>query len=449
MKCLYCNAPLERYDYCDNCGHDISFQKQLERISNSYYNSGLDKAGVRDLSGAKEDLRLALLYDKENTDARNLLGLIEYETGEIVAALTEWVVSVNLSKSNNLAKYYIDLVQESPNQLNEMNLTIQKYNQGLAYCVTGQEDMAEIQLKKVLHSNPKYIRAYQLLILLYIKKEEYEKARRLLKKALKIDRCDSTLLRYMEEIDEVTGVKTELDSLSNFLKLGKEEKKDHKTSENLHYRESSGLSTFFNIVLGLVVGLAVIGLLVLPQVKQNVAKDYQKEIQASKEALASAKRETEKVKEDIAKEMEAPKEEPKATPTEMYVNLLKAQTIYADETREEEVKTLMAGIDEALLSEEGKIIYQSIKKTIDSKVFELYYQAGTVAYAQQNYDEAINQLLQAVEADPQSYDALTYLAHSYWYKQDYKLSNQWFKTIQERFPERAGEVSGYLVDGVE
>ena len=56
----------------------------------------MEKAGVRDLSGAIESLKISLRFNKLNIDARNLLGLIYYEMGEVVTALTEWVISKNL-----------------------------------------------------------------------------------------------------------------------------------------------------------------------------------------------------------------------------------------------------------------------------------------------------------------------------------------------------------------
>ena len=46
-------------------------------LSNYYYNDGLAKAGVRDLSGAIESLKNSLYYNKKNIIARNLLGLID------------------------------------------------------------------------------------------------------------------------------------------------------------------------------------------------------------------------------------------------------------------------------------------------------------------------------------------------------------------------------------
>ena len=70
--------------------------KKLESLSNRYYNEGLEKAGIRDMTGAVQSLQLSLKLNKNNIDARNLLGLIYYETGEVVPALSEWVISKNL-----------------------------------------------------------------------------------------------------------------------------------------------------------------------------------------------------------------------------------------------------------------------------------------------------------------------------------------------------------------
>ena len=52
--------------------------------SNEYYNDALAKASVRDLSGAIESLKTSLKFNKLNIDARNLLGLIYFEMGEVV-----------------------------------------------------------------------------------------------------------------------------------------------------------------------------------------------------------------------------------------------------------------------------------------------------------------------------------------------------------------------------
>ena len=78
--------------------------KKNRQIANAYYNLGLTKARQRDLSGAVHALKKSLQFDKFQTDARNLLGLIYNEIGEVGAALTQWIISLNLQEEHNLAE---------------------------------------------------------------------------------------------------------------------------------------------------------------------------------------------------------------------------------------------------------------------------------------------------------------------------------------------------------
>ncbi|MFW5675645.1 MAG: hypothetical protein ACOCNL_05105, partial [Acetivibrio ethanolgignens] len=75
----------------------------IRKASNMYYNSGLEKAKVRDLSGAVDALKKSLKLNKMNTRARNLLGLVYYEMGEVVNALSEWVISKHFEEDNEMA----------------------------------------------------------------------------------------------------------------------------------------------------------------------------------------------------------------------------------------------------------------------------------------------------------------------------------------------------------
>lgn len=93
------------------------------------------------------------MYDKRNIRARNLLGLVYFETGEVVSALSEWVISKNLQPSRNLASEYINKLQANSNKLEAINETIRKYNDALNLCREGHEDMAAIRLKKILIQN--------------------------------------------------------------------------------------------------------------------------------------------------------------------------------------------------------------------------------------------------------------------------------------------------------
>lgn len=130
MNCMNCGAFLTDMDldYCPNCGYNVLIQKKVDYLSKIFYNQGLEKASIRDLSGAIACLKQSLMYDKRNIRARNLLGLVYFETGEVVSALSEWVISKNLQPTRNLASEYINKLQANPNKLAAINETIKKYN---------------------------------------------------------------------------------------------------------------------------------------------------------------------------------------------------------------------------------------------------------------------------------------------------------------------------------
>ncbi len=156
-------------------------------------------------------MKRSLKFNKLNIPARNLLGLVYFETGEAVAALSEWIISKNIMPEQNVAAEYIQKLQAEPAKLDMINQTIKKYNTALKCCKEGNEDVAAIQLKKILSQNPKLIKGYHLLALIYLKREEYEKARKILKKAIRIDKTNSTSLRFLKEVDEQTGTVTSLE----------------------------------------------------------------------------------------------------------------------------------------------------------------------------------------------------------------------------------------------
>ena len=65
----------------------MDYSVTLNRIAYVYYNLGLERAKLKDLSGAAELLKKSLHFSKYQTNARNLLGLIYYEMGETADAL--------------------------------------------------------------------------------------------------------------------------------------------------------------------------------------------------------------------------------------------------------------------------------------------------------------------------------------------------------------------------
>ena len=296
MNCMNCGAFLvdKDLDYCPKCGCNVLIQKKVDYLSRQYYNQGLEKASVRDLSGAINCLKQSLMYNKHNIQARNLLGLVYFETGEIVAALSEWVISKNLQSSRNLASEYINKLQANSNKLEAINETIRKYNDALNLCREGHEDMAAIRLKKILTQNSKLIKGYHLLALVQMKEGEYNKARRTLRRAAKIDKTNTTTLRFLSEIDEQTGVSTRLDrqKKSRFGNKNSEEKDIGSISKDMviptaPYKEKSRVSLFFTLVAGFAAGLLAFYLLAVPAIQQGIYREANQQIVKYSDAVSS------------------------------------------------------------------------------------------------------------------------------------------------------------------
>ncbi|MCM1038353.1 MAG: tetratricopeptide repeat protein [Ruminococcus sp.] len=430
MKCYNCGCDLSGHDYCTGCGADVSLYKKIIYISNRFYNEGLEKAGVRDLSGAIASLRQSLKFDKNNVEARNLLGLVYFETGEVVAALSEWVISKNLRPKKNVADDYIDMIQTNPSRLDTINQTIKKYNQALTYCHQDSLDLAIIQLKKVLSLNPKFIRAHQLLALLYINSEEWEKAKRELAKCEHIDTNNTTTLRYMKEVDEMLlpeeGVKTG-GKKKNKNDIVKYQSGNETIIQPVNIKEGKGIGSLLNLGIGFLIGIAFAMGLILPARIQNSNAGINDNLRAVSEQLDAKSAtidELEQQVNELQTENAALQQDIEAYSNndgslESYDILLNAANAYL--TDPEDVIAVAEGLEEidALTEEEVENseafdkVYNTLLALIGPTVATSYYDAGNEAYMQENYQEAIPSLERAYQYDATNVRALYRLANSY------------------------------------
>ena len=374
MNCMNCGAFLTDMDldYCPNCGYNVLIQKKVDYLSKIFYNQGLEKASIRDLSGAIACLKQSLMYDKRNIRARNLLGLVYFETGEVVSALSEWVISKNLQPTRNLASEYINKLQANPNKLAAINETIKKYNHALMLCREGHEDMAAIQLRKILTQNSKLIKGYHLLVLIQMKNGEWNKARRILKKAARIDKTNTTTLRFLREVDEQTGVTTRLEKKKKGLfRSGTKENPDtdilgsERVAQPTVYREHSKVSVFFILMAGIAAGAVAFWLLAVPAIRQGIYQEANQQIVQYSESLASQGAELTKAQgeakesgdtvESVTQELTT-----EQTKSESYQALLQAYTYYQQQNLDEAaVEIQKVHVD--VLTDSMKSVYTTIR----------------------------------------------------------------------------------------
>ena len=374
MNCMNCGAFLTDMDldYCPNCGYNVLIQKKVDYLSKIFYNQGLEKASIRDLSGAIACLKQSLMYDKRNIRARNLLGLVYFETGEVVSALSEWVISKNLQPTRNLASEYINKLQANPNKLAAINETIKKYNHALMLCREGHEDMAAIQLRKILTQNSKLIKGYHLLALIQMKNGEWNKARRILKKAARIDKTNTTTLRFLREVDEQTGVTTRLEKKKKGLfRSGTKENPDtdilgsERVAQPTVYREHSKVSVFFILMAGIAAGAVAFWLLAVPAIRQGIYQEANQQIVQYSESLASQGAELTKAQGEAKEsgdtvESVTQKLTTEHTKSESYQALLQAYTYYQQQNLDEAaVEIQKVHVD--VLTDSMKSVYTTIR----------------------------------------------------------------------------------------
>ena len=468
MICYNCGCALSEHNFCTNCGVDVSIYKKVLKISNNFYNEGLEKAAVRDLTGAIQSLRQSLKFNKNNVEARNLLGLVYFETGEVVAALSEWVISKNLRPKKNIADDYIDMVQSNPTRLDTINKTIKKYNQALLYCHQESKDLAIIQLKKVLSLNPRYIRAHQLLALLYIDAEDWQKAERELLRCEQIDVGNITTKRYLKEVTLMLHPEETEDA-----KTPKKKKKEAPEEvfryqsgnetiiQPLDVKEPKGVSfsAILYLLIGLAIGVAMTVFLILPARIQAVRDSNSEELRTVSEQLASESATTN----ELQQKLETLQRENSDLYTEMeaYVGtdgtietmdkMLSAVNDYlkAPEDVGQVASYLESIQNEVVLtetSESFQAVDQSLLEAVGPSVAEEYYEDGMAAYRQEVYADAIQNLEKAYIYDAGNIDVVYNLANAYYRNGDYENAAIYYQKVIDNFPntERANRSADYM-----
>ncbi len=232
-------------------------------VSNSYYNLGLKKAKERHLTEAITNLNYALRLNKEHTDARNLLGLVYYEIGEMAEALVQWVISTNLRSENNAARRYLSLIRKKPGKLDKNEQILVKFNQALSYAKSHSEDLAILALNRIVESNPKFIKAQLLFALLNIQIKEKDKAKAAIDAVLQVDVNNPHALHLQTLLSDIrltTKEKKEKELLAQSA-LGDEDVIIPAT-----YKEYTGWQTVLNIGIGLLIGAATTFFLYMPTI---------------------------------------------------------------------------------------------------------------------------------------------------------------------------------------
>ncbi len=425
----------------------MDYSEKLVYQSNYWYNDGLKKAQIRDMSGAIMSLRKSLQYNKTNVAALNLLGLVYYGRGDVVEALVQWIISKNFRSQDNIANYFIKKMQETPGELEEINQAVKRYNQALQYAAQNGEDLAIIQLKKAVAAHPTYVKAYQLLGFLYLHTEQYGNARQMLRAAYKLDATDELTLWYMHELNQLRRERP-VDIRKN------DEGEQQTVTYNIgnetiiqpvsaSLKEHTGLHAAVNIGLGVLVGALVMWFLIMPAMNSTKQKKlneqtvaFSEQIETQKAQIAALKKELEGYR-STSEETENAQQTAASTQAS-YEALMNVSSHYSaqDMSNADMVEALLT-VNRESLGDLGKERYDELTEDLYPSVCWELYSLAQQNYEVANYGMAITNLEKVMQMDEGYQDgaAKLLLAQSYEGNGEQDQANILYQKILEIYPD--------------
>lgn len=447
MKCYRCGGFLYESDYCVECGADVAVYKKIVKKSNELYNRGLELARDRNLSKAIECLEISLRMYKANINARNLLGLIYVERGEYALGLAQWIVSKSQQSENNLADRFLNELQNTRQDLHLMNFTIRKYNKAMGYVDQGNYDLAEIQLKKLLNDNSHMVKAYQLLGLFLIRKEKYAEAKEVLERARRIDQGDPITISYINTAETMVSSEEEVLSPTELRNKRVAEKKNSEKHAPLsgddviipkssYHEYNPATMTILQILIGVVIGAAIIFFAVTPAKTRALRSEYQAQIQELNATIEQLKSQND-TKETDGTGSDGTEGDTDTDQDAILAGLAKAQ-LAVNSGDSDTARAALNSIDQNALTDEQKSYYDSLDQTVKTAENAEKIQSAIASYGNSDFNTVVNTLLPIYESGSRDSDVLYFLGRSYAYLNDSANAIKYLQEYVNTYPGNEG-----------
>ena len=452
MRCYNCGFEAEG-DICPDCGAPIRTYRLVMEYSAAYYNDGLERARMHDLSGAATSLQMCLKLDKNNIDARNLLGLVYYQTGEAVGAITQWVISKNLQADNNPVDAYLAELRNNPDYLADMNSAIKKYNFALRNIRKKHYDAARIQLKKVLQLNPKLLKARQMLALLYMQREDYARARFELVQCEQTDVCNERTSLFQNEIDRVIARKN-IERQDDAPKKKKAQAVAYRSGNETiiqpagGFFSTGGAISLISVALGLFLGVAAMFFLVLPdRVKKAQLSGNERiaviseELDAKAADISEYKQQVEELNAQVeALNMKLENYEDLDSEGSVPVNLARASALYlSGDAKIADIAAYMEYITadkaEALQGEDYGKLYNALVTACGEDLSSYFFNLAVTAMKDNDTTEAVRLYGLSAQYDKTNVKALYNYAEATAISGDTDAAKLLYNRVIEEFPD--------------
>lgn len=445
MECVNCGTKLKRgQKICPHCGDYAILASMVKKLSVKCYNEGLKQAKNRELTNACISLEKSIKYDKENIDARNLLGLVLFEKGRYGEALEQWKISYHLKGDGNIAADYLLDILGNTRLMKKLAETSKMYNEALELLKKENDDLAAIRIKKLIDTNQKAIDAYNLYILLLIKLDKKAEAYSMCKRVLSMDAENSITLEYLRYVRNEKKVS----------------KKKIKINKDRHVQVNESLIiTPVAFIGGVFCALAVMFALVIP----SIENDYQNKYDVLNAQYKQAQEEHNQFVIKSDEEEQKLISENENLKSKLYTSgeqelqqkitaLASVQKEFDEGNVETAAESLLA-VDTKGFTEEVQKQYERLKSLVLPAAAQKYYESGKNQVNSGNYDRAVTYFEKCIkctaDGDEIRYSAMYQMGKLADKQGDSQKAMQYFAEVAEKHPLQSikNEAQNYLNSG--
>lgn len=403
LVCPYCKGVQESTYVCQQCHENIKWVYELYQKSELYYAKGHECANLKDLTKAIKYLSKAVELNKYHIDARNLLGVVQFEVGNTGEAIKCWVLSSAVSKEENRAYDYLEKVQKHPKKLENYKEAINLYNRSLKYLEKDNEDIAVIRLRKAIHLNPRFLEARNLLAACYISQKQYTRAMEQVSYVLQVDRNNLKALKYLKEVKLEEIDESQEQPIINTKQIKQPQQKNQYRPHKAINKGHLLVTAILYFAIGGVCMLGVQMALVMPNKTASLESEI-KRLSGNKEQLEKQLEilQTESSERILALEEQSQKQQQHNEELQKTSNKLKQQQKlsvakkYADNREWDKAAEELYNISVEVLEEEQKIEYNNLKAMVFPKAVDAlynkgysFYQAGKNIEAKTEFEKAV------------------------------------------------------------
>ena len=188
------------------------------------------------------------------------------------------------------------------------------------------------------------------------------------------------------------------------------------------YKEpSNGAITIVNVLVGVVIGAALIWFLVMPSRYKGITEDYNRSLAEYSEQLSSGNVELNSMESEL-KTVKAEKESLEQQLSELngtgggnklLISVIESANAYIANKRTEAAEKLIDVDVSALPSDSAKTLYNTISTAVMAQAANEFYSKAQTSYYKSDYATAVDDYVKAFKCDATKVDAAYYAAKCY------------------------------------